>query len=597
MTHGSCISDSNYCTTEMVWDTLKNACVSTSSTATTSTSHNVTVPDGARASTSSSTMYSLPQKQGTQAATTSAITGTMYIATQKGDVQNGGTVFGNVVIKIKTSVSSDDVRIIIAGENNKRIFDTSNGLKRFEIPTGWLLEWNTYSMQNGTYHIVAEVAASGDVRTIATASVVVANPTSLTTAPKNETIPTTNTEPRQSEPLVEMVDYRTCETPEQCLQICAVSDANLEICKKFRTEVFVTQDPVRSITQTVQEDKLAQVLQTTMSPGGMRTIDDVHAYCSNPKNDAECANFLIEKKLLDETVIIEKKKVVEAQRDEIQRVIVERTGVRMYEDTDTDGISDYDELNIYRTNPNDSDTDKDGVKDGDELLAGTNPAVSDRIESTTNKPATTATPTASSSVYKPVEQLPIVSTTTVSSTTIAVVGKVMYENPKIVGGEETELLVAEEVQPVEKGTNENGEETIKKMEFKGKALPNSFVTVYVFSTPIVVTVKTDANGNWSYVLDKELEDGEHEVYVAMTDGGGKIVAKSKPLPFVKEASAVTTDVLPLLAASEEVEQSIVDRTYLYLIGLLVVVIMGGALILVATRRASLQKDTQPSDSV
>ena len=42
-------------------------------------------------------------------------------------------------------------------------------------------------------------------------------------------------------------------------------------------------------------------------------------------------------------------------------------------DTDGDGLSDWDELNIYNTNATNNDTDGDGVSDGDEVNNGTNP--------------------------------------------------------------------------------------------------------------------------------------------------------------------------------------------------------------------------------
>ncbi|TAK05320.1 hypothetical protein EPO33_05140 [Patescibacteria group bacterium] len=42
-------------------------------------------------------------------------------------------------------------------------------------------------------------------------------------------------------------------------------------------------------------------------------------------------------------------------------------------DTDGDGLSDYDELNIYLTSPYLEDTDSDGVSDGDEVRAGEDP--------------------------------------------------------------------------------------------------------------------------------------------------------------------------------------------------------------------------------
>jgi hypothetical protein len=80
------------------------------------------------------------------------------------------------------------------------------------------------------------------------------------------------------------------------------------------------------------------------------------------------------------------------------------------------------------------------------------------------------------------------------------------------------------------------------LEIRGKATPNSFVILYIYSKPIVVVVKTDAGGNWTYLLDKPLANGQHEVYVASTNTTGKIVSKSEPFTFfIKEAQAVTQE--------------------------------------------------------
>lgn len=47
--------------------------------------------------------------------------------------------------------------------------------------------------------------------------------------------------------------------------------------------------------------------------------------------------------------------------------------VKTIVDTDADGITDGDEVNIYGTDPNNADTDGDGINDGDELAYwGTN---------------------------------------------------------------------------------------------------------------------------------------------------------------------------------------------------------------------------------
>jgi hypothetical protein len=44
-------------------------------------------------------------------------------------------------------------------------------------------------------------------------------------------------------------------------------------------------------------------------------------------------------------------------------------------DSDGDGLSDADEQNVYRTDPNRKDTDRDGRDDGTEVKNGTNPRI------------------------------------------------------------------------------------------------------------------------------------------------------------------------------------------------------------------------------
>jgi hypothetical protein len=99
----------------------------------------------------------------------------------------------------------------------------------------------------------------------------------------------------------------------------------------------------------------------------------------------------------------------------------------------------------------------------------------------------------------------------------------------------------------------------------------------------MVMVKTDEKGNWSYELDKELPDGNHEVYVAITDNAGKIFAKSKPLPFIKSASAVTVDETALFTGEPQ-SPSVFGGVYLYIIILLVVGIIGWVLVFTGSRQ-------------
>ena len=165
-------------------------------------------------------------------------------------------------------------------------------------------------------------------------------------------------------------------------------------------------------------------------------------------------------------------------------------------DTDGDGITDFDETNLYKTNPNSPDTDGDGIIDGIEITKGFNPLNSDS-EAIIN-----------------------------------------FQSPKEVNYVDEEILQIESITPITEIAEDNNTKPLMA-EIKGKALPNSFVTLFIYSSPTIVTVKADSDGNFVYTLEKELEEGEHEVYVAMTDNVGSIVARSKPFQFVKTAEAFT----------------------------------------------------------
>ncbi|MDC1205274.1 Ig-like domain-containing protein [Candidatus Pacebacteria bacterium] len=221
-----------------------------------------------------------------------------------------------------------------------------------------------------------------------------------------------------------------------------------------------------------------------------RVIDSVAIF-----NDGE----VLLKKI--DTYLTQVVEALEVQIERNEEIIKERTGDSVFEDSDQDGVSDYDEVNLYSTDPFSADSDNDGFNDGVEILNGFDPNDS------------------------------------------AAESLVTYESPQEVGvvnDEVFEIVSIATIQP-----DDENELTEVAAVITGRALPNSFVTLYIFSTPIVVTVKTSDDGSWSYTFDKELEDGEHEVYVGVTDNAGRIVAKSNPLPFVKTAQAFT----PVDAAS------------------------------------------------
>lgn len=164
-------------------------------------------------------------------------------------------------------------------------------------------------------------------------------------------------------------------------------------------------------------------------------------------------------------------------------------------DPDKDRLSNNDEVR-YGTDPLNPDTDGDGKLDGDEVASGSNPLKYSKIEGE---------------------------------------DKIIFESPKEAGEIKADVYKVENVKLVDFGEGK------KVLKVSGKGPGNSFVTVYIYSgQPIIVTVKTDSNGDWTYTIDKELAEGNHEVYVAVTNNSGAIKAKSEPLPFVKTAQAVTT---------------------------------------------------------
>ncbi len=88
---------------------------------------------------------------------------------------------------------------------------------------------------------------------------------------------------------------------------------------------------------------------------------------------------------------------------------------------------------------------------------------------------------------------------------------------------------------------------IPPLEFFGRGKPGDVVTLFIYSSlPLVVTTRVNADGTWRYTLRQSLVDGPHEVYVAVNDNTGKIVARSEPRNFlVRAALAVSpADILP-----------------------------------------------------
>jgi len=188
--------------------------------------------------------------------------------------------------------------------------------------------------------------------------------------------------------------------------------------------------------------------------------------------------------------------VLIARSSTFEQLRTERSSGASSIDTDQDGISDFDEQFLYNTDPNQADTDNDGISDGVEIVQGFNPT----------DPSTEAV--------------------------------ISFESPKeTVGLERTDVLEVTATPVITPNVESGMVET--RTEIRGRALPNSFVTLFIFSNPTIVTIKTGDDGSFIYTFEKELEDGRHDVFVAVTDNAGAIIAQSNPFSFIKEAQAFT----------------------------------------------------------
>ncbi len=276
--------------------------------------------------------------------------------------------------------------------------------------------------------------------------------------------------------------------------------------------ILDTKPPVRNMlldqTETVNDAlrRYAAARQTDdsiMIESAQRSLQQVEA-------DAMAKLVASGGGISDAEALSEQFRLLEQRVTTFERLRRERDADVVSLDSDDDGISDYDEVNLFKTDPSNPDTDGDGVWDGIEITRGFNPLDADEA------------------------------------------ALITYESPRdVVALAVPEVMAIASVKPIisqVQQTTERVPEPPILAQISGTALPNSFVTLYIFSTPTIVTVKTDSDGSFVYTFEKELQDGSHEVYVAITDNTGSIVARSNPFRFIKEAQAFT----PVDAAADVV---------------------------------------------
>ena len=321
-----------------------------------------------------------------------------------------------------------------------------------------------------------------------------------------------------------------------------------EIKQKIQKEaVSATEDVVRSLrhsdTESIEpivQDSFARIAEVIRAETGIR-VD-----------------------LGDRVRRVSERVEKERSRDSVsEQTLFERNGLSLYQDLDNDGVSDYDEEYLYGTDPRNAYTAGATLTDGELVLLGRdvlNPA---------EEPVAVQSPRESGSVIEGIFEVH-------SITHVSEVAPVISDLVENIHNASSDAYVP----------NERASARTETLVFAGKGLPNSFVTLYIFSTPIVVTVKTDAEGSWTYVLDEELEDGSHELYVTMVDNSGRIVAKSDPVPFVSTAEAVdfsSESLLPIVPTTSPLD--ILRANLLIITGILFLIFAAIALIATGSWRS------------
>jgi hypothetical protein len=218
-------------------------------------------------------------------------------------------------------------------------------------------------------------------------------------------------------------------------------------------------------------------------------------------------------------------------------------------DADRDGLPD-DFERAHGTNPNLADTDGDGASDAEEMRIGTDPLGTDEMQK---------------KLYP---------------TALAVVNHLPLGQPRGAGSVSEDFKVRA---PVAEPAPGDVFAPAPGVVISGTCAPSSTCLIYVYSyAPMVLTTVADENGNWTYDLGETVGDGEHTVYVAVTDETGKVTRKSNPLSFfVSEARAISSsDFLHSDASAPTEPIDRFQRWYVWgLAGLIIVALASAGLVL------------------
>lgn len=355
----------------------------------------------------------------------------------------------------------------------------------------WNYIWDTNSTPNGSYYLISQIKNKFGIYKGDRIHITVKNEVIQQT----KTIETLKQKIIEEETLIQDQEQRLIVQNQQIAQ---------EVAQDIQSLSNETQNLISPENQNLTQQKLNELTQeiTTQQIKSQNEIqekvEEINKLVSESSSQEEAKNF---KKKLEETIneSLQKNALLAEEKKKIE----ESKQTFLAKDSDDDGITDKEELRLG-TDPFNSDTDQDGFFDGSEISLGTDPL--------------TVSPADKIQYQTPIDSKPSVSD--------------LYEVRKV------EIIVSKETQK-------------KVLKIQGKAPPHTFVTIYIYSLPIIVVAKADAEGNWEYILDKSLADGRHSVYAAVTNTKGEIEKSSAPFDFVKTEDKI----VEILALQKETTES------------------------------------------
>ncbi|MFA6528961.1 MAG: hypothetical protein WCT46_05490, partial [Candidatus Gracilibacteria bacterium] len=196
-------------------------------------------------------------------------------------------------------------------------------------------------------------------------------------------------------------------------------------------------------------------------------------------------------------------------------------------DSDNDGVSDYDEVFSYQTDPNSWDTDGDGLSDAVEISVYGGGAPKDENHVVVD--ADVYAESVDSDLDGMSDYIEAYYGTDPNNADSD--GDGMTDTEELfdydLNPNQADLNVDVSALPV-KITNVSDEDVFvsSKVVFKGVVAPGSDVLITIMDENNVVVVlledEADENGKFALYLEKELEDGEYKMFVSEIDSNGKV---------------------------------------------------------------------------